>query len=393
TDEELSKKDIKQMEADDQAIQTILIGLPEDIYATVDSCETAQEIWLLNQQMMKGYDIKAQEKKAKLFNEWERSKQTESDVQHARNHVVQNAVQNLGIQNVKNHNGLIVVLGIANQNGNGNVIATRVEDNGNGNNGDIEEIEEVHANCILMANLQQASSSSTQADKALVYNSDGSDPNVEHSRGIVDQNPATVEEKCAYFESLYNNLVIEVEKVKTVNRKMRETNADLITELARYKEQEKYFEINQEKYDKLEMCYQKSIYQEQCLTEKINALHLRFAKTITTLNEEIANLNNQLSEQKSIVSYLQEERKKLKTNFKACKEEFLDKQIQAEKKIKELDNILVKTGQLIQMMHMLSPKLDSFYHIDKKLPLVIRIPFISSKLRRNNIVCIMAKYY
>ncbi|GKG54388.1 hypothetical protein Tco_0560043, partial [Tanacetum coccineum] len=24
----------------------ILLGLPEDIYAAVDSCETAQEIWL-----------------------------------------------------------------------------------------------------------------------------------------------------------------------------------------------------------------------------------------------------------------------------------------------------------------------------------------------------------
>ncbi|GKD63804.1 hypothetical protein Tco_1305912, partial [Tanacetum coccineum] len=31
--------------ADDQAIQTILLGLPEDIYAAVDSCETTQEIW------------------------------------------------------------------------------------------------------------------------------------------------------------------------------------------------------------------------------------------------------------------------------------------------------------------------------------------------------------
>nr|GFB64551.1 hypothetical protein [Tanacetum cinerariifolium] len=34
------------IEADDQAIQTILLGLPEDIYVAVDSCETAQEIWL-----------------------------------------------------------------------------------------------------------------------------------------------------------------------------------------------------------------------------------------------------------------------------------------------------------------------------------------------------------
>nr|GEU75030.1 integrase, catalytic region, zinc finger, CCHC-type, peptidase aspartic, catalytic [Tanacetum cinerariifolium] len=57
TDDELSEKELKQIEADDQAIQTILLGLPEDIYAAVDSCETAQEIWLRVQQMMKGYDI------------------------------------------------------------------------------------------------------------------------------------------------------------------------------------------------------------------------------------------------------------------------------------------------------------------------------------------------
>ncbi|GJU65052.1 hypothetical protein Tco_1246887 [Tanacetum coccineum] len=51
TDDELTEAEIKQMEADDQAIQTILLGLPEDIYAAVDSCETAQEIWLRVQQL------------------------------------------------------------------------------------------------------------------------------------------------------------------------------------------------------------------------------------------------------------------------------------------------------------------------------------------------------
>ncbi|GJW36724.1 hypothetical protein Tco_0059644 [Tanacetum coccineum] len=69
TDEELTKNELKQVEADDQAIQTILLGLPEDIYAAFDSCETAQEIWLCVQQMMKGSDIGIQEKMAKLLNE------------------------------------------------------------------------------------------------------------------------------------------------------------------------------------------------------------------------------------------------------------------------------------------------------------------------------------
>ncbi|GKB10417.1 hypothetical protein Tco_1249691 [Tanacetum coccineum] len=68
------------MEADDQAIQTILLGLPEYIYAAVDSCETTQEIWLRVQQMMKGSDIGIQEKKAKLFNEWERFTSTDGEL-------------------------------------------------------------------------------------------------------------------------------------------------------------------------------------------------------------------------------------------------------------------------------------------------------------------------
>nr|GEW48256.1 hypothetical protein [Tanacetum cinerariifolium] len=93
TDDELTKKEVKQMEADDQAIQTILMGLPEDIYTFVDSCDTTQEIRLCVEQMMKG---------------------------------------------------------------------------------DIDEIKEVNANCILMANLQQASTSGTQTDKAPVYDSNRS---------------------------------------------------------------------------------------------------------------------------------------------------------------------------------------------------------------------------
>nr|GEU49372.1 ribonuclease H-like domain-containing protein [Tanacetum cinerariifolium] len=37
TDDELSERELKQIEADDQAIQTILLGLPEEIYAAVFS--------------------------------------------------------------------------------------------------------------------------------------------------------------------------------------------------------------------------------------------------------------------------------------------------------------------------------------------------------------------
>ncbi|GJS36822.1 integrase, catalytic region, zinc finger, CCHC-type containing protein [Tanacetum coccineum] len=335
-------------------------------------------------------------------------------------------------RNVGNQIRLIVVLGIANQNGNGNVVAARAEGNAIRNNGnlikcyncrglghlarkctarprkrdtvflqtqlliaqkeeagiqfqaeefdfmaaagDLKEIEEVNANCILMANLYQASTSGTQTESAPVYDSDGSaevqlsddcynndifymftqeeqytellepipephqvqqnDSNViyeDHSvvQGgrSVEHHSATVEETRACHESLFHNLATEVEKVNSVNRKMKETNAELTIELARYKNQEKCFEISQEKYDKLERCYQKSVYQEQCLTKKINALHLSSGKQITALNTEISNLNNQLLKENSTVSSLLKEKKKLKSDFKIHEDELLDKQI------------------------------------------------------------------
>nr|GEW44913.1 integrase, catalytic region, zinc finger, CCHC-type, peptidase aspartic, catalytic [Tanacetum cinerariifolium] len=333
------------------------------------------EIWLRVQQMMKGSDIGTQEKKAKLFNKWERFTSNDGEsiesyyhrflklmnylkqnkhfpekiarnlngynvVQNVGNQVAHNAIQNPRVQNIGNQNWLIGVPRNVNQNGNGNIVVARTEGNAAGHNGnqircykcrgmghfarnctvrpgrrdaaylqtqlliaqkekagiqlqaeefdlmaaaaDLDEIEEVNANCILMANLQQASISGTQTDKAPVYDSDGSaevhdyencydnkifnmftqeeqyteliepileshqvpqnDSNViseftsvEQNGETVEQHPTNVEETRALYDSLYQNLVIEVEKVNTVNSKLKETNADLTTELGRFK--------------------------------------------------------------------------------------------------------------------------------------------------------------
>nr|GEV85034.1 uncharacterized mitochondrial protein AtMg00810-like [Tanacetum cinerariifolium] len=335
-DEELTENDIKRMDADDQAIQTILLGLPEDVYAAVDSCETAKEIWERVRQMMKGSDIREQEKKAKLFNEWEKFTSTDGEsiksyyhrfVQlmndlkrnkyipeniasnlkffnnlqpELKRHVTivrqtknlhetdftqiydflkmnqdedkqtQNVggnggisldIQNAGVQSGGNQNGLVVVPGIANQSESGNVVAARAEGTGMGNQarcyncrglghiarnctarprrrdaaylqtqlliaqkekagiqlqaeefdfmaaaGYLDEIEEVNANCILMANLQHASTSGTQHDKALVYDTDGS----AEKMALGYPNPLYLKKAQLKQQSLYNgNLLIE----------------------------------------------------------------------------------------------------------------------------------------------------------------------------------------
>nr|GFD20279.1 hypothetical protein [Tanacetum cinerariifolium] len=102
-------------------------------------------------------------------------------VQNVRNQVAQNP----RVQNVRNQNGLMGV---------------------QGNAADLDEIKEVNANCILMGNLQQASSSVPQNDNEVISKVTG----VEQDGGTVEQHFANFEETRALYESLYQNLAVEV---------------------------------------------------------------------------------------------------------------------------------------------------------------------------------------
>ncbi|GJR08807.1 hypothetical protein Tco_0791459 [Tanacetum coccineum] len=148
-----------------------------------------------------------------------------------------NLVQNTSVQNVGNHNGLIVVLGIVNpnvnQNGNGNVLVARAEGNVIRNNADLDKIEksakvQLYDNCynIDIFNMFTQEKQYTELLEPIPkpHQVQQNDSNVisevssvEQGGGTVEQHPETVEETHAYFESLYNNLAIEVEKVNTVN--------------------------------------------------------------------------------------------------------------------------------------------------------------------------------
>nr|GFB96718.1 hypothetical protein [Tanacetum cinerariifolium] len=205
TYDELSEKELKQIEADDQAIQTILRGLPEDIYAAVDSCETAQEIWLRVQQMMKGSDIGIQEKKAidrhvtiihltkdlhtadytQLY-DFLKYNQKEGISSNPRNRQIAQPGMNMGqdrqMQMIGEEYDLMAAAA------------------------DLDEIEEVNANCILMVNLQQASSSGTKTDSTPVYDTDESAEQVPHNDNNVisevtdvEQDGETVEQHSANF--------------------------------------------------------------------------------------------------------------------------------------------------------------------------------------------------
>nr|GEZ32722.1 reverse transcriptase domain-containing protein [Tanacetum cinerariifolium] len=143
TDDELTEKELKQIEADDQAIQTILLGLPEDIYTAVDSkLSNEWERFTSNDgELIESYYHHF----LKLMNDLKRNKHFSekisrnlngyNDVQNVKNQVIQNVIQNPRVQNIGNQNGLIGVPGNANQNENANLVAARAEGNATGHNG------------------------------------------------------------------------------------------------------------------------------------------------------------------------------------------------------------------------------------------------------------------
>ncbi|GKE61928.1 hypothetical protein Tco_1512295, partial [Tanacetum coccineum] len=134
--------------------------------------------------------------------------------------------------------------------------------------GDLDENEDVNANCILMANLQQASISGTQTDKALVFDSDGSS-------------------EVQLSNNCYNNDIFNM-----------------------FTQEEQYIE----------------------LLNPIPEPHQVQQNDSNVISEDSS--MEHLSKEKSTVSSLLEEKKRLKSDLKIRKDELVDKQIQLENKIK-----------------------------------------------------------
>ena len=292
---------------------------------------------------------------------------------------------------------------------------------------EMEDREDIEANCIFMANLQEAkydtdsesppvydanaisevplnnsfnnnifdmspheeqhsetlaTNYDTYLDKSSCSNTTLATPDMNHNGGFVSQHAENDEETRALFESLLNNCAIEIENVTKVNRYVKAANAKLTTELARYKENEKAFEFHTKRLSELETGYQNSVSREKHLQIKYDTLDVNFHKKIKTLNAEISDLQNQLSKQKSAYTNLEKERDELKKDFEKKEDKLLNEIIESEHMIKKLEDLLVKRGQSSQTNHMLSNQVDPIYHTRNKMALGNKPPCYLKKAQQ-----------
>nr|GFD07689.1 hypothetical protein [Tanacetum cinerariifolium] len=102
-----------------------------------------------------------------------------------------------------------------NQIGDGNLMAARAEGNAAEQNGNQIRCYNCRGYTELLEPIPE-SHQVPQNDNDVI----SEDTNVKQGEEAVEQHPANFEETRALYESLYQNLAIEVEKVNSVNRKL-----------------------------------------------------------------------------------------------------------------------------------------------------------------------------
>ncbi|GJS82449.1 copia protein [Tanacetum coccineum] len=71
---DLKDDEKKRFKAEIDAINTFLLGIPNDIYNSVDACKTAQAMWLWVKRRMQGTDLRKHELTSRLVDEFDKFK-------------------------------------------------------------------------------------------------------------------------------------------------------------------------------------------------------------------------------------------------------------------------------------------------------------------------------
>lgn len=161
--------------------------------------------------------------------------------------------------------------------------------------------------------------------------------------------------------SLVESLNVKIAKCHAINAENIKANEVLTKELERYKAQNNSFQTDHERKNEFERGYVEVVERENTLQKRLDEQCFTNKHYVQNLNDEISNLKTQISKHSTTISNLEKEKKDLKNKYTSREDKDLENIIDLEKKNKELNNIIFKTGQSIQTIHMLTPKPNSYY--------------------------------
>ncbi|GJZ71002.1 hypothetical protein Tco_0634853 [Tanacetum coccineum] len=335
-EEDLEGNDKLRFEADIDAMNFILLGIPNDIYNSVDACKTAQAMWNrveydLLYDFLKQNEVNVNASKAKRA---AKAHDPLVDVQTKNvgnvGSVGETCVVMLGVH------GLLLIVTSATR---------RVIMLEHARNQEFETpttSDKLNALCIMMAHIQTvANGSDAEPSYDLHFVNEVKDPsssfferlfsNSDHEQSHHEQHETI---KTTYDDDQIDSNIIFYDSDEDFNSdKVKKDNALLTKELETYKERVCVFE------NKLENKYDyKTVYNEALNREK--------------------KLSAQIQTQ-----ILVEKRKteSLKENFKKQEDKYLDDILRLEAKLKDHERIIYKMDHSLQTIHMIGPKPNSFY--------------------------------
>ncbi|GJX02209.1 integrase, catalytic region, zinc finger, CCHC-type containing protein [Tanacetum coccineum] len=169
--------------------------------------------------------------------------------------------------------------------------------------------------------------------------------------------------------SVFEQLSNQVTNCNKVNKDNLIANESLSAELERYKERVKLLEERQN----VDLSTQEKLIMDDIIREK-NAQFVVFEKEINYLKQT-------LSKKSKGNELLTKTFNVFKNKSKEKEAKNIDKEISLEKKVKELDNIVYKIGQITQTVHMLT-KPQVFYDNNLKQALGFQNPFYLKKAQQ-----------
>nr|GEY77958.1 uncharacterized mitochondrial protein AtMg00810-like [Tanacetum cinerariifolium] len=327
-----------QLNVEAKAVQFILIGIDNDIYSTVDACPNACEMWKAIERLKQGESINAQDLETNLY--WEFGKFTSHDGESLESYYLRSA----GYENQRDGNVAGARETVETEKGKGcslsqgkDVIIEEIDQNDDDN--DLAKERELLAS--LIEKLKCEIDESKNCNKFLETS----------NKVLIEQLKGEIED----FKNKNKSLESSNNFFNEANNKLSETNNLLYAnykkseaELARRNSMEyaSQMEIECEKV-RGDLFSYKMDYQKSCT---------KYTATINALNQTISEMTDKLSAHQETISILSKQKEAQIKLYKTQEDKELGKVIELENKVKVLDNIVYKTGQLIQTMNMLNNK-------------------------------------
>ncbi|GJZ31887.1 retrovirus-related pol polyprotein from transposon TNT 1-94 [Tanacetum coccineum] len=201
-------------QAEKEAIFLILTGIGDEIYSTVDACNTSKEMWTAIERLQQGESLNVQDVKTNLFWEFGNSSRRWRNP------------ENIEVRSAKRlDTSALTARDLDTMPGNAEAKADPDEE--------IDE-QELEAHYSYMAKIQEVSPANHQVyviRHGTVQNHYENDVSANVRRHTVDQNAAECVDERAALANLIANLTLDMEENKTILKQLKKANASLTQEL------------------------------------------------------------------------------------------------------------------------------------------------------------------